>query len=51
MGVDRYMEEILRVVDQREITDGKFASFISALSRLQNRFPYETRFQSLLLEP
>ena len=28
MGVDRYMEEILRVVDQREMTDKEFASFL-----------------------
>ena len=30
MGVDRYMEEILRVVDQREMTDEEFASFLEA---------------------
>jgi len=28
MGVDTFMEEILRVVDQREMTDKEFASFL-----------------------
>ena len=28
MGVDRYMEEILRVADQREMTDKEFACFL-----------------------
>jgi len=28
MGVDRYMEEILRVVDQRDMTDKEFAGFL-----------------------
>ena len=28
MGVDRYMDEILRVVDQREMTDEEFTSFL-----------------------
>ena len=28
MGVDRYMEEFLRVVDQNEMTDDDFRSFL-----------------------
>ncbi|MDY6838026.1 MAG: SidJ-related pseudokinase [Thermodesulfobacteriota bacterium] len=29
MGVDRYMEEVLRVVDQREMTDEAFRAFLT----------------------
>lgn len=30
MGVDRHMEEILRVTDQRHMTDARFAAFLKA---------------------
>jgi len=40
MGVDRYMEEILRVVDQREMTDQAFFDFLA-----QRRVPKLTAMQ------
>ena len=40
MGVDRYMEEILRVADQREMTDQGFVDFL-----LRRRIPKVTAMQ------
>jgi len=40
MGVDRYMEEILRVVDQREMTEDVFVDFL-----VERRIPKEKAMQ------
>ena len=51
MGVDRYMEEILRIADQNEITDDEFADYLRGKEYSQNKIKnFEKGAQDIVIE-